>query len=438
MNRSWKYLFFCLLFFSSDLSAQKKGKDYIDSLVFAIDHGAEDSNKVNALNDLASEFRYSNTDTALYFVTRALDLATKLQYEIGIADCKLKTSALYASRGRFREGLENGYEALRTYNRLIASSSGSRRDAILKRTGRAYLILGHNYISQGNYPEGLKVTLLSLKIKEEQGDKKGICDSEYNLGNIYSLLRNYPEALKHHRASLKISEELGLTESLPASYNAIGWIYIQMGDYSSAMQNSMLALKLAEKLNDNPTLAEVFNSLAVIYQGKSEYDTALKYFFASLEKYALVGIDQQIPDIYNCIGLIYMAQKKFRDASVYFDKALNSAKAINSFEFIKAAYENRSALDSATKNYGRALADYKLSVIYKDSLFNQENTRKMVQQEMQYDFDKKETVAKAEQAEKDARAKEEIIRQRNIRTHPLQVLQGCFCFLSSSSGNGTK
>ena len=45
-------------------------------------------------------------------------------------------------------------------------------------------------------------------------------------------------------------------------------------------------------------------------------------------------------------------------------------------------------------NYKQAYEHYKSYVLYRDSLINEENTKKTVQAEMQYDFDKKETAAK--------------------------------------------
>ena len=62
-------------------------------------------------------------------------------------------------------------------------------------------------------------------------------------------------------------------------------------------------------------------------------------------------------------------------------------------------------LDSAQGNYKQALEHYKLYITYRDSLFNAENTKKIVQSQMQYEFDKKEAVTKAEQDKKDIDAK---------------------------------
>jgi class 3 adenylate cyclase len=65
--------------------------------------------------------------------------------------------------------------------------------------------------------------------------------------------------------------------------------------------------------------------------------------------------------------------------------------------------------------FGSALEHYKLYISYRDSINNEANTRKTVKQQMQYDFDKKDALAKSEQEKKDAVAMEELQTQKVIR-----------------------
>ena len=81
---------------------------------------------------------------------------------------------------------------------------------------------------------------------------------------------------------------------------------------------------------------------------------------------------------------------------------------------MRDAYNNLSALDSATGNYKSALNNYKYYILYRDSLINEENTKKTVQQTMQYEFDKKESETKAEQDKRDVIANEEKQKQKIV------------------------
>ena len=398
-----------------------------DSLAVIPLHAKEDTARVNTLNALASEFRYTNTDTAMYYSSNALSLATKLNYEMGIADSKNRISSLHASQGKFDEGIRYGNEALAIYNRLLSFKSGSDKEKMLAKIGDTYQNIGHNTMSQGNYPEGLKNSLLSLKIREQLGDKKGICDIKYNLGNLYSLQLNYAEALKYYNASLKISGELGLKSDIALTYNTIGWVYFQQANYGDALKQCLAALKLAEEVKESATLAEIYNMLGLIYNNLGNYSEALKYDFKSLKLNKETGIYQQLPDIYNNMGLAYLRQKKYSDASKYLGKALYLSKQMGSLELIKWSYENWALLYSMQGNYKKALEDYKLSVFYRDSLFNKENSKKLVQQQMQFDFDKKEATAKEVQEKKEVLAVAEIQNQKNIRNISIAGIIAVIC-----------
>jgi LytS/YehU family sensor histidine kinase len=78
-----------------------------------------------------------------------------------------------------------------------------------------------------------------------------------------------------------------------------------------------------------------------------------------------------------------------------------------------------------------------LYTVYSDSLINEENTKKTVQSQMQYEFDKKEAITKSEQDKKDAVATAEIKRQTLIKNSILGGIGviSIFSFLLISSFN---
>jgi len=399
----------------------------VDSLEKLLKIAKQDTNKVIILMALGKEFRYSNTDTALYFAKSALALATKLNYEMGIADSKRGICALYASQGKFDDGIKSGNEALAIYNKLHASATGPEKEKIAAKIGATYTVIGHNWISQGNGPEGLKNSLLALKIQGQLGDKKTIAATEYNIGNVYSMQHNYSEALRYYYASMKIFEELRMKSELAYVYNTIGWVHIQRNNYAEALKQCLIALRIAEETKEKNVLAEIYNDLGLIYSNQGNFNEALKYDFAALKMFEEAGIHQQLPDIYNNIGLVYMKEKKYTYAGEYFYKALTFSKKIGSLELTKWSYENWASLDSAQGNFKKALEDYKLAIVYRDSMVNEENTKKMVQQEMQYRFDKTQDSLRGEQDKKDALALSQIKNQKLVRNFSLT---GAFAIVS--------
>ncbi|HRH47215.1 MAG TPA: tetratricopeptide repeat protein [Panacibacter sp.] len=387
----------------------------IDSLQKALQIQKEDTAKVNTLNALASEFRYYNNDTGLYFANQAVALATRLNYEIGIADAKIKLGQLYSIIGKYSEGIKTGNEALVLYNKLLASANPPNKENILFKIADSYNILFLNTFPQGNYPEALKIGFLELKIREKLNDKQGVSNAQFNIGNIYYCQHNYSEALKHHFACLAICKQLKDKVGVSSTYSAIGLVYFDQGNNEEASKYYSAALKLGKEVNDSFNLAEIYVNLILLEYKRKNYNEALKNGFAALTIYGKIGLNFNIPFVLNNMAMVYMDEKKYEDASEYLAKALSVAKETNHLEYIKLTYENFAVLDSLQGNYRKSLQDYKLAVTYRDSLMNKENTQKITQQQMQYEFDKKDAAAKAAQEEKDIITSAEIKRQKLIR-----------------------
>jgi hypothetical protein len=69
-------------------------------------------------------------------------------------------------------------------------------------------------------------------------------------------------------------------------------------------------------------------------------------------------------------------------------------------------------VDSSVGNYRSAFENYRKHIELRDSLINAENTRLSVQQQMQYEFDKKEAILKEEQIRQNEVAEAESKRQK--------------------------
>ncbi|HEX5154618.1 MAG TPA: tetratricopeptide repeat protein [Parafilimonas sp.] len=349
-----------------------------------------DSSKVNVLNEMANQLRYADTDSAISISNEALTLAMKLNFEIGIADSKTSISGLFADKGTYYEGARFGNEAIILYKKLLSLAGASHRKIILEKLGNAYMEVGHNNIGQGNLDEGSKYTFLSLKVREEVGDKKGIADAEWNIGYINLNQDNFSEALKHYFISLKLYQQLARKADIASAYNVIGLVYFYQGNYQNGLKSCLTALHLAKEVKDDYIFASIYDNLGVIYKKQENYGEALKYHFAALKIYEKTGNNELIPYTYNNIGLSYMKQKRYNDASEYLGKALSFSKKIGSLEYMRMSYLNWSELDSSQGNYKKALEHYKSSITCRDSLTNENSEKKIIQLQMQYEFDKKE------------------------------------------------
>ncbi|MGZ4090576.1 MAG: hypothetical protein ACXVNO_07635, partial [Bacteroidia bacterium] len=86
--------------------------------------------------------------------------------------------------------------------------------------------------------------------------------------------------------------------------------------------------------------------------------------------------------------------QQIKKAFEYTTAALDKAKATENINQLKSCYELLQAISVAKKDYKNAREYFTMYIVYRDSLLREENTRKKVQSEMQYEFDKKQEARK--------------------------------------------
>jgi hypothetical protein len=119
--------------------------------------------------------------------------------------------------------------------------------------------------------------------------------------------------------------------------------------------------------------------------------------------------------------------KQLNEARRYLDSGLAIARDLQYKEIIKSAYSGLQTLDSMAGDYPAALKDYKLFIQYRDSLVNEANTKRSVQLQMQYEFDKKQAADSIQNAER--LAQEELHHSQEISQQRMYTYGGAAGFL---------
>jgi len=303
--------------------------------------------------------------------------------------------------GLYDEGLSYGKQGL-----ALAQSLSFK-----KGMAAAYNNIGITYERQGNYPLALQNHFASLKIREAINDKNGIAVSYNNIGAVYQKQDNFAEALKNYLASLKIKQVINDKQGIAYSYNNIGLIYDLQGNYSLALQNYEAALKIIEQINDKKGIAGSYNNMALIYSEQGDYKQAIKNLLASLKIEEEIDDKEGMAGSYINLGDVYSKQNKITEAKSCFEKTLQLSLQMGIKELVRDCYSNLADIDSTNGNYNSAFKNFKLYIAYRDSLNNEETQKKSLQSAMQYEFDKKEIAAKAEQDKLNAITAEEKQKQ---------------------------
>ncbi|HRG02126.1 MAG TPA: tetratricopeptide repeat protein [Bacteroidia bacterium] len=402
-----KHFFILTLFCVSNLFAQN-----LDSLYSVAKSMPDDTNKVNLLNKVSrAELSISNFDKCATIAAEAKYIAEKLHFNVGLGSSLLNIGFSYNEQGYYPQALEQFSSALKIFEKADYKIGISK----------TYNNIGITYFHQGNYPEALKMHFSALKIKESLNDEIGMASSYGNIGLIYSNQGNYTDALKNYSLGLEIAKKYNKQGLISNFYTNIGQTYYHQKNYSQALKTDSIALKINEKIGDKQAIAALYNNIGLIFLDQKKYKQALDVALASLKIKEEINDQEGMISSYNNLGALYLETKKASIGKEWYLKALKLSFNIDSKDDLKYTYLGLAKADSALGNYKEAFTNYKLFTIYKDSLINEDNTKKTVQIQMQYEFDKKETLAKQEQEKKNAIAQEEKQKQRVIL-----ILVSCF------------
>ncbi|MEO6455301.1 MAG: ATP-binding protein [Ginsengibacter sp.] len=403
------YIVLLLVVFAANANAQKNSL-YIDSLKKILLTEREDTNKVNTLNALASQFNINlDSMNAATYANTALLLAKKTNFKKAMANA-------YSSLGLACMNGGNSTEALKFYNVALTIYKKINDKTSIANT---YSFMAGLYYGLENLSEALQNSLSALKVWEELGDKSHIADSYQYTGAVYSALGNNSEALKFYFLALKIQKEKENKNRIAQTYLSIGECYTNEKQYAKATYYDSLGYVIYKGLSDKGFdwgIPFALNSIATNYDNEGDFDIvagnkisgdknyikALKYYLLALEEWKKLGWKASYSEVISNIGYLYLKLNDIGKAKKYLKEGAQEEKDLNTMRGLMDNYLNLSIVDSIERNYEQAYNNYKTYIIYRDSIYNDEKTKKSVKVQMQYSFDKKEAIAKAEQEKKDA------------------------------------
>jgi hypothetical protein len=97
-----------LIVFSNDSLTQTKtdaGKK-VNMLLAKLEHSPEGPERVIIFKDLCKEYRLHYPEKALYYGNLGLELAKKIDFQKGIADCCNSIAVVYKYQGNYQQALE--------------------------------------------------------------------------------------------------------------------------------------------------------------------------------------------------------------------------------------------------------------------------------------------------------------------------------------------
>ena len=355
-------------------------KNIVDSLKIELTKAKDDTNKVILLNKISREYINGNLfNDANPILEKSIDLSKKLNFKKGLAHAFHNLGVLHMYQSNYTQAISNYNNALdiRTDIKDIQGIAATNNN------------LGMVFYEQGDFDKALNYHFKALKSREEIKDKKGIADSYNNIGNIYLFLRNYDEALKKYTSSLRLRLEIQDKYGESTSYNNIALCYYYYKKYDDAISMTKKAITISENLNDKLGLGNNYNNLGLNYYMLKNYPEAIKNYAIAIKIREELGNKSGVAAAYINLGSTYFMQKNGFEAKKAMNYGLNIALQTGNKNWLKQAYKGLYDVDSLMGNYKSAINNYKLYVMYSDSIVNEESDKEIMKSQMQYNFDKK-------------------------------------------------
>ena len=440
-------LFKVLLIFSTlnIFSQQNQTNNFnIDSLVSIVKTTNTDTTRIKALNDLADKLiRSREYKRALNYAGQAITISEKLfssplesvakSAKKGLANAYFNIGKVNHHEAQFNIALEYYFKCVTIRTDMALQYPNDINNK--KRIALAYNNIAMAYDDQGNYPKAMEQHLKALTIYEEVNDKRSIATSHNGIALIFLGENDFMNAEKHALISLRIRKEINDQQGIGYSLNNLGNICTARGDrckadlkedlYKKALDYYIKSLKIKEEIKDVNGIGNSYINVGLIYFSlgniskntsaiKNYYKTAMKYFLDASRINGEFNDKKGMAAASLNLGSLNIKLKNYKKAEEYLKSAMKLTLEIHYREAVIQCYGCFFDLARAQNDWKSAYKYHKLYVISKDSINNEEYTKKTVKAQMNYEFNKKEQAAKLQEEKKEAVAASERKKQKII------------------------
>ncbi|OFX23209.1 MAG: hypothetical protein A2033_13900 [Bacteroidetes bacterium GWA2_31_9] len=391
-----------LFIYFSDVSIAKRGFSN-DSLFVKLEKQSEDTQKVNILLRLSEKNLSNSPEKSFAYANQALDLSLKLNYKKGLAASYNDLGIHFFYKGDYNQALEYYFNSMKIREELNDISA----------LATVYNNIGASYNNLSNYTNALEYYLKALKIEEESNNKAGMARCYNNIGIIYYVNENYVKTLDYFIKSAKIKEELSDSIGLASSYNNIGELFRQQHNLSRSLEFFNKSLKIAEGLNDLRSIAQATLNIGLTYRDLGNNTLAREYFYKSL------NIKSDINEMHGFglalinIAATYKEEKDYKKAEIEYKKAIDVAKYLKSYDYLKDIYKDLSEIYETNGDLNNSLRYFKLYSASKDSIIKLQSSEKFAELQTQFETEQKEKEISLIKNENKLQALE-LKRQKNI------------------------
>lgn len=371
----------------------------IDSLWDAAENAPTNKLRVDEFNYLAEEYQDVDLSKAISISRRALELATKIEYEEGIFYA-------YNNLGTAYDGIGKGDSAFTYFGKALALGVNLEDEYAMSVVNNNF---GLYYLFQGNYPLALNYFQASLVSIDKPGQYMDPVVTYNNIGVIHEEQGNIDKAIAYY---LKAGDASFETGDKPFAYLCYGYIAQIEENYTKAIAYYEEALKYYKADYDDLHIGEALYYLGECYLGSGQYQMAKDALDRSMAIYQKLGMHPDEVEILRTIAEVYEAEGNYNRALELYHQAAELAVKSERNTSLVPVFKALSRLYAQKGDFQTA---YNYQLKYQeinDKIYDNETKERIAHLEYSYDL----TVNKAqrERLQAEQAQREVTVRQRTI------------------------
>jgi signal transduction histidine kinase len=334
--------------------------------------------RVHTLLELCWGYRFVNADTARTYGLEALQLARQEGIEDYEAEALNNIGVTHEAQGNYEEAQKYELQALEIRQRLGDDS----------KTANTLNTLGIIHDEKGEYNQALSYYYDARRIYEKLKDESKIAMVLTNIGIVMRAQKEYKNVVSNYRQALAIYEKLGNKFGVAACHSNLGAVYLNIPRYDSAIYYSLLASQEFEEQNIRQFLPTTLSNAAIAYDRSHQYEKSKEYFLKAKKLHAEY---QNKKELSFTLSQLARLESKLGNSSVAIadaQEALTMAENIKAMEQIMQAHQALAEVNANAADYKNAYREHVLFAEAKDSLFQKEKAKALLELQTKYETEK--------------------------------------------------
>ncbi|GAA4401025.1 hypothetical protein GCM10023187_14790 [Nibrella viscosa] len=379
-----------------------------DSLRFVLRHRpAADTTRVYLLNLLSKVMADHNLTAADSLNREALRLAQRLGHLSSEVNSLMRSADLAGVKKKFamaetiyrktlqrveakkdtvllctiQTGLVNLLQSQDRYDDALALLARQRK--LVKALGNKRLLIGNlsetadTYIARGNYARALDNELAALSVAEEIQDTLLTIQANSSLGLLYTITKDFGRALDYQHKALDLARLFRNTYLVSIALSRTGETLLAQDKPQPAVDYFRQALAIARPFGSATMIATCEGDLADALERTGTYPEALMHSYRSWAYLKTTGSQSMKAWILALLSRTYLHTGRPDSAVLLGRQSFQLARQVGHKEYGRDAANVLAEAYARLNNYKKAYEYQGHYLAYRDSLLNEETTRRI-------------------------------------------------------------